>query len=668
MWGIFSIPSKENNYKAYMVSYITIIWSVVTGVIVSIGFIFFPEIWYRWLTFLMASIFIAVFNIWLAKRGLINLASWTLTSTLWLYVTVPCYSAGGIFAPGVLSQLSVILTAGILLGWRGGLLFGLLSMFTDLGFVIMEMRGTLPEPSVNHTPLTRWIGAIIPFGTIIALQYYSTNHLRSTLTRMEQEIKKREEAESIKNKTMFELKERVKELNAIYEVSNILHLNQLLNGEVFQNLAEKIANGWQYPEITRVRIKVGNETYTTPGYIDVKDKQMASLKTSKGTPVSLEVVYIEERPEMDEGPFLYEERNLIITLTEMICSELDLKENLMELKDYKYAVDVSSIVAISGVDGVFTHVNENFCTISKYSAEELVGNNYSLLWTENDSPEEYAILSQELAKGNYIRREFASKAKDGSIYWVDTTIIPFLNEVGEVRQYLSINHDITVKKLAEERIANSEKLLRKITSQVPGNTYMFKLNEEGEVNLLFVNKGTDQFNHLFSSEELIQYSDKLQEILHEDDKVLFSENMKEAYRTKGPLSFQYRMKFNGGVRWRWMQGMPEKQENGEYVWYAGTSDITPLVEYVSSIEQMIFDVSHVLRRPITNLLSISYLLSEGKVNEKDFEKLSEYLSKSVNEIDEFLLTLNDAYSEKRKMSNFRIDTDQLIDKRSTLFT
>ncbi|HRE98023.1 MAG TPA: hypothetical protein PK637_14730, partial [Flavobacteriales bacterium] len=94
-----------------------------------------------------------------------------------------------------------------------------------------------------------------------------------------------------------------------------------------------------------------------------------------------------------------------------------------------------------------------------------------------------------------------------------TSIVPFLDQNGKIYQYLSINHDITDRKNADEKIKESEKLLKKITSQVPGNTYMFEIEESGKANLLFVSRGTDLFNHQYSLEELNEHPERLQEVL-----------------------------------------------------------------------------------------------------------------------------------------------------------
>ncbi|MFD2865242.1 hypothetical protein [Mucilaginibacter antarcticus] len=164
-----------------MVYALTIIWSMVTGVVVSIGFLYFPQLWLRWLLLLSIALLIAAFNLTLNHFGRTRTASWSLTIMLWLYITIPCYSAGGIFAPGILSQMSVILTAGFLLGRRGGLGIGILTIAADFGLAYLEVTGHLPAPIVVHDPISRWISAMIPLGTVLVLQYYAINHLRSSV-------------------------------------------------------------------------------------------------------------------------------------------------------------------------------------------------------------------------------------------------------------------------------------------------------------------------------------------------------------------------------------------------------------------------------------------------------------------------------------------------------
>jgi PAS domain S-box-containing protein len=151
-------------------------------------------------------------------------------------------------------------------------------------------------------------------------------------------------------------------------------------------------------------------------------------------------------------------------VTDSVRADARLKASLREVGELKAALDQHAMVAITDPTGRITYVNDRFCEVSKYSREELLGQDHRILNSGHHTHDFMRGLWSTIRSGKIWKGEIRNRAKDGSLYWEDTTIVPFLGFDGRPQQYVAIRTDISARKRAQMEVETISERLRLATA------------------------------------------------------------------------------------------------------------------------------------------------------------------------------------------------------------
>ena len=191
---------------------------------------------------------------------------------------------------------------------------------------------------------------------------------------------------------------------------------------------------------------------------------------------SLRVAAVRLLDNDDSGLHLPQEgdiEGLSVLLAELI-SQQELRR--IELQNQRFAMDQHAIVSITDTAGVIIYVNDKFCAISGYTREELIGKTHRLINSHTHPDTYFAQMWQTITTGQVWHSEICNHAKDGGQYWVDATIVPFLDAAGEPYQYIAIRTEISDSKRMAETIAKSEREYRNVVNSLHEVVFRTDLN------------------------------------------------------------------------------------------------------------------------------------------------------------------------------------------------
>ena len=208
--------------------------------------------------------------------------------------------------------------------------------------------------------------------------------------------------------------------------------------------------------------------------------KIIALKTGENFKINYRIVfpnntikYITEigQPFKNEKGEVVEIKGVIQDVTEIRTAEQEIVLKSKEIADIKSALDESTIVSIIDKRGLITYINDNYCAISKYNKDELIGKDQRSVLGLLDKEAVKEILST-IFNGNVWKGELRNLAKDGSTYWEKTTIVPFLDQDNKPYQYISIGADITDQKNAEEKLITTLLALEKTNKALDEFAYV----------------------------------------------------------------------------------------------------------------------------------------------------------------------------------------------------
>lgn len=257
-----------------------------------------------------------------------------------------------------------------------------------------------------------------------------------------------------------------------------------------------------------------------------------------------------------------------VTIISIDVTERKKRERL--LNDFQQAVYRSSIVSRADRKGIITYVNDRFVEISGYSEKELVGSNHRIINSGFHPKGFWVDMWKTISAGHIWREEVKNRAKDGSYYWVDTFIMPFVDEKGNVLEFLSIRNDISKRKRAEEELMHSKYLLDKANevSKIGYWTYDLKLNKSvwnERTKIIFGLKDNEVGGFEF-------YLD----MVHPDDREMVKEAALRTLQGLEDYNIDHRIVRNdGSVKWIHEEAQMVKSDAGDLLHLIGVvQDIT----------------------------------------------------------------------------------------------
>lgn len=377
-------------------------------------------------------------------------------------------------------------------------------------------------------------------------------------------------------------------------------------------------------------------------------------------------------PLIDEMGEINSIMSVVENITERKQADLQLKESYKSLSDFRNALDLASLVSILDKVGRFTYVNHNFCIKSGYTSGELLGQHYSILFSDNQHDKKFFDkLAQKARQGKACKGDTCNRVKDGPKFWLDTSLIPFLGNENEPLQYLCISYDISDRKSAEEKIQENERRLQEAQRIAKMGSWQYQVDNQ-KLNW------PEETYHIFDLEpgEEGPTLENMVAQIHPEDAEILKSAMKKAIGESIPYSIDFRITLgNGAIRHINAIGRPILNSKGRVEKINGTvTDITDrketesilteqnkeLKKINSELDRFVYSASHDLRAPLVSVLGLINIikLEDEKSNIDGYLAM---MAKSIYKLDKFIQDITDySRNARTELKNEKIDFQEIL--------
>ena len=211
-----------------------------------------------------------------------------------------------------------------------------------------------------------------------------------------------------------------------------------------------------------------------------------------------------------------------------------IEEEKKALQDQQFAFDQHCIVGITDANGTITYANDLFVKVSGYSKEELIGQNHRILNSSFHSREFFRDMYQTISAGRVWHGDICNKAKDGSVYWVATTIVPLIGENGKPLSYITMRTDITVQNNAEANLSRAQKMAHIGSWEL--DLIKNNLHWSAEVYRIF-EINPDGFSATYEA---------FIDAIHPDDRDMVNKAYTKSLKTRQPYELEHRLLMKDG--------------------------------------------------------------------------------------------------------------------------